>query len=285
MGFLGLCSKDPYVDYLTEVFGCNIIRVPEERYRPLTVIAAREKHISFRGKVTPIIKGDIVVPQSLIANSQMPDLSGRKSRSVKTSFGLKILDGFLKGLGIPGGSIKTCFQGVSMLSFTFQDINRLWIDINSFGRIIRNHKIDMDSPAASIFFGDNPYAFLLLDSVITSSKFTVSVDRAESSDFKFDIEGIKNIVGGINASVGVATSSGFDLTFDGTKQLAFAFSCVRFSLTGDGAIGQILPEEGNLVMNYVGLSTDLLSEEEKPAIVHSPDRVLLTAEPSMVDIE
>jgi len=285
MGFPGLCSKDPYVSYLTEVFGCNIIRVPEERYRPLTVIAARGKHLSFRGNVSPIIKNDIAIPQGLIANSQMPDLSGRKSRSVKTSFGLKILDGFLKGLGIPGGSIKNSFQGASMLSFTFQDIKRMWIDINSFGRIIRNHKIDLASPAAAIFFGENPYAFLLLDSVITSSKFTVSVDRADSTDFKFDIEGIKNIVGGISASIDVSTTSGFDLTFNGNKQLAFAFSCVRFSLTDDGTIGQILPEEGKMVMNYAHLSTDLLSEEERPAIVHSPDRVLLTEEPSMVNIE
>ena len=46
MAFLDLCY-DPLVKALQEVFGTTIVRVPEERVRPLTVVASDGRRSSF----------------------------------------------------------------------------------------------------------------------------------------------------------------------------------------------------------------------------------------------
>src|SRR5436189_4508932 len=57
LGFLGLCSGDPVVDTLRDVFDANILRIPEERFQPLTVLAAHGETVSFRGALAPLIAG------------------------------------------------------------------------------------------------------------------------------------------------------------------------------------------------------------------------------------
>lgn len=285
MGSLRLCNNDPLIKTLRDVFGTNIIRVPEERYKPLTVLAAHNNHASFRGKLSPLLLDNFTFPESILAESQMPDLSGKRSQSVNVKLGLKILDGYLKGLGIPGASLDSSFNGASEVSYTFQNVRRSWIDINAVGHLLSGKKIDSKNPAASIFFGEDAYPFLLLDSVITSSDFTISVDRTASSNFSFDLPIIKNVIENANVEVNVSTTSGYDLTFQGNKQLAFAFSCVRLTIEKDGTIGGILPTGSDLVVNYMRLSTDLLSDDKELPVLYSPDRVLLNADPAMVEFD
>jgi hypothetical protein len=42
MATLGLCGDDRVVATLRELFGANIVPVPDMRYRPLTVLAAQD---------------------------------------------------------------------------------------------------------------------------------------------------------------------------------------------------------------------------------------------------
>ena len=53
---------------------------------------------------------------------------------------------------------------------------------------------------------------------------------------------IQTIVSQANADVKVSTTSGYDLVFRGNKLLAFAFSCVRLYLNGNGTIAAMPPE-------------------------------------------
>lgn len=281
MGFLGLCEGDPLVTTLRDVFGQNIIKVPEERYRPLTVLAAYDGRISFRGSLPPIVLGDppLAFDPSLFASSPMGNLSGKRTRSVNLDLGLKILEGFLSGLGVPSAGIESTFSGVTKVSYTFGDVYRLWVDINSVGRMLKGRSVDKKNPAAAIFFGDDAYSFLVLDSVVTSSDFTISVDRVSSENFKLNVPAIQEIVGDAKAGVSVSSSTGLDLTFKGSKQLAFAFSCIRFVVSPDGAIGALVPDE-HLITAY-GLRKPIPKQQ---TFLYSPDRVLLSRSAAMIEI-
>src|SRR5205085_4284329 len=195
MAFLGLCP-DPLTTTLREVFGANIMRVPEERIQPLSVIASQDARSKFRGALAPFVSGQpqlVFNPADLI-NSQMADVSGRRSRKVSLELGLQILEGFLQGFGIPSAGVSAKLKGALEVSFSFKNVGRCYVDNNWLGRILAGRVIDKENPAAEIFFREDAYSFLVIDSVITSSDFSISVERTESQGFNFDIPAIQTLV-------------------------------------------------------------------------------------------
>src|SRR5262245_58482552 len=104
MPFFGLCQNDELLKTLLEVFEANIMSVPEERVRPLKVLARLHDKLTFIGELTSLLKGkqDVDVTKSV---SQVADISGKRSREVSSEIGLHILDGFLRGFGLPSAAI------------------------------------------------------------------------------------------------------------------------------------------------------------------------------------
>jgi hypothetical protein len=245
MPWLNLCPGDPLVDTLTEVFGANIVRVPEARIQPLTVAAVRDSQSSFRGALAPLLHGPAdALAAVAIGQSRMADLSGRRSRRVAVDLGLDILDGFLRGFGVSGAALRHQFDGVAEVSFTFREVHRAFVDANQLGRALRGRRIAPDNPAAAIFFGDDPYDLLLIDSAIGSREFTLQIERKQKTDFSLDVPAIQDFVAKANAQVTVESAAGRDLTFSGTEALSFAFTCLRFLLDDDGRIVALPPDTG-----------------------------------------
>jgi hypothetical protein len=241
MPWLKLCSGDELVDTLTDVFNANIVRVPEARIQPLAVVASRRGKSSFRGELPPLLASPITPPS--VQTSRMADLSGKRSRRVKLDLGLDILDGFLRGFGVPGAALRQQFEGAAEVSFTFREVERRFVDVNELGQALKNSRIAPDNPAAAIFFGYQPYDFLLVDSAITSREFTIQVEHKQNADFKLDIPAIQDLVAKASASVAVASSAGLDLSFKGPQALGFAFTCLRFALGEDGRILALPPDQ------------------------------------------
>ncbi len=270
MSFLGLCDGDPLVKTLTDVFGANIVRVPEQRVRPMTVLSSHGGKSSFRGALAPLLVG-VSSLDIAIASSRMADVSGKRSRSVSLDLGLNILDGFLKGLGIPSAGISAKLSGASEVSFTFKNVVRDFVDIGSLGRALTGLKVDRENPAAAIFFQNQGYTFLVIDSVITSSDFSIAVTRKQNSSFALDVPAIQQIVSEAKVNVQVTTTTGYDLTFQGDKHLSFAFSCVRLYLSDIGEITALPPED-----EVPALRTAFRKMEGPEHLtLYTPDRVLL----------
>jgi hypothetical protein len=274
MGALGLCGDDPVVTTLREAFGANIVRVPDERYRPLSVLAAHDQSVSFRGALAPLIKGDPpAFPEP--ATSQLPDVAGKKTKSIDLGLGLQILGGLLQGLGAGAAGLDAQFRGVRQVSYGFKDVLRLWQDLNAIGRLLEGRAIDQQNPAAALFFGPHAYTLLVIDSVITSSAFTLSAAGGSDSGFTFDVPGIAQAIGASSAGVSVSSESGKDLTFAGAKQLAFAFSCVHLEMAKSGKIGTFLPDGASR-------GVDLFARPMHGAA--AARRVLLSGAPAMIDV-
>ncbi|HET9983362.1 MAG TPA: hypothetical protein VFQ38_07235 [Longimicrobiales bacterium] len=276
---LGLCTNDPLVTTLRDVFGANIVRVPEERIRPVTVLASHGRKTAFRGALAPLLAGggpvDVPVAKSGVAN-----LSGRRSISVQLDLGLKILGGFLKALQLPAAGIDAQFEGACKVSFQFQDVKRFFVDTGVLGQRLGGRIVDRGNPATSIFFEDD-WTFLVVDSVITSSDFAIHVDEATKAGFAIDLPAVQQIVSGVNAGVQVASASGRDLAFKGDRQLTFAFTCVRLFLNADGRITAMPPADD--VPAMAAKSRRFGAAEH--VVRYTPDRILLMAEPAMVDLD
>src|SRR4051794_40580878 len=117
MGFLTLC-QDNLVTTLRDVFHANIVRTPEARIQPLAVVASTKRQSDFRGALLPLLKGRQPIHVAL-QTSRMADVSGKHSRQVSLDLGLQVLEGFLKGFGLPAAGISAKFAGASSVSFVF----------------------------------------------------------------------------------------------------------------------------------------------------------------------
>src|SRR6266576_3515499 len=98
---LQLCD-DPLIKTLRQVFGANIVKIPEERIQPLSTIVKNGSSLFYQGNLAPLLTQDVpelaAVPVKI---ARMSDVSGKRSRNVSIEIGFEILDGFLRGFGIP----------------------------------------------------------------------------------------------------------------------------------------------------------------------------------------
>jgi hypothetical protein len=151
MALIPLCTGDPLLDTLRETFAATPVRIPETRIQPLSALAATSDNASFRGQLEPLLAGrhGLEVP---VAESPMAALAGKRSRSIRWSVGLKILDGFLQGLGLPGGSLAANMRGAERVSYSFANLLRRFVDLNQLGQALSGRRIRRTNPAAAIFF-------------------------------------------------------------------------------------------------------------------------------------
>lgn len=182
MALFGLCKGDDEVlQALFRVYGANILRVPELRVKPLTIFARkRDKHV-FAGRLGPLLDGG-PLPRMPTEKSPMAEVSGKRTRKVNATTGLKILGGLLSGLGIPSAGVETCFSSARQVSFSVANANRLWIDSGLLGRNLKGRRVNPEHPSAGRYFQDQPWDLLVVESAITSDRFTITVERSRGTE-------------------------------------------------------------------------------------------------------
>lgn len=248
MGILKLCDNDPLVQTLAEVFHANIVRVPEERVRPLCVIGAHRRRLAYRGGLGDLLAGERLAElyAPVFKSAEMADVAGKRSRRVDAKLGLDIMGGFLRGFGVPAAAgIQAQFAGAAEVSFSFGKVQRQYIEPSQLGCLLAGRCLDAANPVAACFLQDDAWDCLLIDSVITSSDFSIQVERRAQQDFRLDIPAIEQVLSSAKAGMTVAGASALSLTFQGPKPLTFAFSCQRLLLDQNGKIVQMPPETRN----------------------------------------
>jgi hypothetical protein len=271
---LKLCQNDTVVNTLRSVFHANIVSIPELRVRPLVVIASSSSTTSFRGAILPMLKKPTSYSPPLVMKSTMPSLSGSKTREVDIDLGLEILGNFLKGFGIPSAGVSTAFKGATKVSFSFNKVVRNFVDINELGEHLIGSEVNSGNPGAEIFFRtDGSYRCYIVDSAITSSDFSISVEKSKDDSFKINVPTISQIVSKANVGVSVRTTSDLSISFEGQKQLGFAFSCVLANMdSGTGRVVSLDP----------GGEIPQLESVAEEIFVRTPSHVLLTRQATML---
>lgn len=261
MAIFKLCPDDELVNTLHTVFMANIVRIPEARLRPLTVIASSDEKPHFWGYLNELTESDIPDVQSYIQESPMADISGKRSKSVNADIGLQILQGFLSGFSLPSAAIAAKFSFAKKVSFSFQEVIRFYISPSQIGKLLQGHALDAGNGSNNIFLRKEAQ-LLLVDSVITSKDFSINVEMSSAKDFSLDIASIQQIVGQVKPAVQLASSSASDITFKGETPLAFAFTCLHCELD-DG--GRIILKPSSVATHF-----DVQSSSEHQLIVEEP---------------
>lgn len=275
MGFLGLCEGDPIVSTLRGVFGANIVRVPEERVKPYSVVAMRGDQLSFRGALAPLLGAAVTFDAP--AASKMADVAGKRSRKVEVKLGLEILSGFLRGFGVPAPGVVAHLANASTVSFAFRNVERQYVDVNVLGQRLGGARLDFANAASAIF--RQGWTALVIDSVITSSDFSIALETKQGGGVALDLPAIQKVVAAAEVGVEVVSESERELVFRGPKALTFAFTCVRLFLDAEGRISALPPQTQPVFLEVAASGVDT-------SVVHvAPPRLVLGARPALVEFE
>ncbi|WP_298817288.1 gasdermin [Chloroflexus sp.] len=268
---LHLCTNDPLVSLVHDLFGANPVRVPDARIRPLSVVVHRRGRSIFRGSLLPLLtdSSPLSVQPSV---SQLIDISGRRSRRVNLELGLNILRGFLYGFGLPTATFTTSVQGATTITFSFPTAMRLAYDVNALGWALAGRAIDRTNPAAAILFEQTPYELLLIDSILTSRHLTITFSGAQGQQLNVDINALRQMLGDLGGHASINNDADLEITLASPHDLTFAFSCVRLFFNDEGYITTLPPD----------LDRRVLNSRNDVSVRYSPDRVMLSKQPGLL---
>lgn len=266
MPYLALCRDDPLLNLIHDTFGASLIRVPDSRVQPLTVVAQRGRRACFRGTLAPLVAGP-PLPELPLIHSQLADIAGRRSRWLKLDLGLALLSGLLGGLGLPAAGVGTALQGVRALAFAFPEVERTAVDINELGRTLTGRTLDSANPAAAVFLREPRHRLLVIDAVLISSGVVVHLARSRDQSLNINLAGLEALTSGVSGRIGLRPGSSDQLLIEGARGVPFAFSCVRLDFDADGRIGGMPPDTGRRTLGDDDYGLVPARLDEQPGLV------------------
>lgn len=229
-----LCKDDPVLKLIRTSFNANPIRVPEERIQPLVMFGISGDKNIYLGSVVNVLLGEDK-PTIEIFKSQLPNVSSARTKSVSADVGVKIMDGFLEGLGSNSAGLSDTFKTAKKVSFTFQNVIRNYVDVAAAMKVLGRHKVDTANAVVQSFINGHMDC-VLVTGIIGSDNFTIKVEDESSHDFKLDIPKIESLISSKKNKVKVSSSGKHDISFKGDRHLAFAFEAVKLIFSDDGGL-------------------------------------------------
>lgn len=221
------CTKqDNLLKALIDTYDATPLRIPDSQTKPLDIIAYRGVKSKNRGPLGDIlVNADAILPKFKKSQQATPQFS--KTNNLTFEFGLKLLEGFLKGFNISINPLEGNINHDNELSFEFQNVKKEYVDINLLGRHLKDCRLDLENAAVSIFTRDKkPMDMYLINSVLKSNEFTVHVKKKVDDSGKIVIPMLEKITDGSIEITNVGEQS-YSMTFKHKRYLTFAFSCVE----------------------------------------------------------
>ena len=279
MAFARLCSDDPVVSELRAIFKANILRVPEERIAPLSVLCSSRDEVRFLGTVGSLLDGTpFEQPIADFKESEMASLVNRRSRSVDAEIALQVLSGFLDGMGgTLSPKLSSKLREKRTLRFHFPSVRRRYVEIARIGQLLAGRAFDRSNLLSETLL-DPRTSVRLIDSVITSSEFEIETGDGGEAGLELDAGLLKQLL--MEAKVDVVAKDANRLAFRSRRRMTFAFTCVNVGLLSTGVIRAIAPSAGRVgppqlpASTFVdqGLEAHVLLTREPELIELSPDR-------------
>lgn len=276
MAFFKLCSDDPVVSELREIFKANILRIPEERIVPLTILISSKGAVQFLGHIGTLMTGDMFeTPPADLKESNMATMANRRSRSLDSEIGLQILSGLLAGMdGNSVSGIAAHFREVKDFRFHFPIVQRRYVELARIGQLLIGRCFDRTNLLFKTLL-DPETTVRLIDSVITATDFEIEASDEGEANLKIDVPGLQLALA--ETKIGLTANDSKHLSFRSTRRLTFAFTCVTVVIAANGAIRAIAPFTGKVP------SPQLPDPRVRDRGLE--DHVLLTRAPELIDLE
>lgn len=234
-----ICAGEPYVKAVREQFGANPVAIPRAGIMPLQVLAAGASGRKSRrawGELGTILTGSPPI-HAAIPNpipEPQPEYSHMRSQSVGLRLGLRVLGALLQGFGIPISGVEAQFRRGEKVSFSFQGVDLISIDVLRLGQALEGRCIDWKNSALPI--GREGGKLLVIDSVVRSNQFSFHIDQLREVTIGLDATALQSAVAEAKFGVSLADCSRTAASFKNDNPLTFAFSCIELTVSPDGSV-------------------------------------------------
>ena len=172
-----ICDSDPLVSTVRDEFGATLLRTPDGRFQPGSVIAKSVVSATqprFWGHFVDIAPS-FVQPPTL--ETQLPQVSRASSGSMKISLGLSLLDGLLSGMGssvpIDNVDAELGFSNAKEMSLQFPAARRRYMHLAQLGAALSDCQLARHG-GTELFFED--WALILIDGVLETDQLRVETN-------------------------------------------------------------------------------------------------------------
>lgn len=277
MSFFSICQDDPLILELRDVFRMNVLRIPEERIRPLAVLSSTSRAVTFLGDISTLIEGSFDLPPNVLKESEIASLYNRRSGVIQSKMGLEVLSGLVSGLRRDGTTpdLSAAVSGEKALRFNFPKIVRRYIEVASLGSLLAKRRFDRDNLLFEALL-DPKVGLRVVDSVLTSADLEIEGGDEGGFDASVNLNSLAQSVAGGHAAA--AATSRRSVHISSSRPLSFAFTCLTIHIDRDGLIRSLSPFEGKVKapqMTDQGRGT-----EERGTDAH----VLLTSSAELIEV-
>jgi hypothetical protein len=236
---MGAC-KDPRLTFLNDL-GYNVVRLPRKGIVPLGVIGRDKKSKTWLGTIDQIWKTDLPVPAPGTPN-KVGDLEGQKTSELNLKVGLEILANALSGMfGSTVPSLSAEYKNAKTMQFVFKDVQSVGIDPFEIGNFLAQGGIKPNPFVKRFFSGEKGVEALVVTEILQAKAIGVVGKRDARTEVSVNVPSIQATVGG-KISVGVASGSQNEVTYEGPEFLAFGFKAFRITRpNGEWAVEGVGP--------------------------------------------
>jgi hypothetical protein len=217
---------DQRITYLRKL-GYNVIALPREGIKPLTVAFLHENHRLTELGCLPEIWTS-TWPEPIPAPDQnVAMIGGESTDNLKAEVGLDVLANLVQALGGNPIGIKAQYGKASTLAFHFKEVTRERITAFALGKYLTDGQLSSNDPFVKRYFHANEKIYVVTE-VLKSTGFGVTANDSSNAGLSLDLPLIRQAFSG-KGSVNVDSSSKGTVEFDGKTALPFAFIAAEIS--------------------------------------------------------
>ena len=234
MSFLKLCKGDPLVSVLKDHFDASIARIPKSSIKPNLVLGYTNGKLNTLGQLDSLFKEDLHDIPAIKVEEVTKELSGKRSGNMSSGFGIKILEGFLKGFNIPSAGLTQMLAKADDVAYSFDRIRSQYIESLKLGAVLGGQQLNTANLSLKPFLNDSKNRLFVVVRTYQSKSFNIHFDQSFESNLELNLQGLKGIMDLDNASFNLKKKEEGGLGFEGSTYKTFAFQLVELEVDEDG---------------------------------------------------
>lgn len=254
MPFFSFCRSDPLLDFIRATYGAIPLKVPDERFKPLTLIAVQDRKARYLGTLEELVTNPgWVAPKA--STAELADVSTKLSQEVGWDVAAGLLAPFLStmletDLTPIDASLKAAAKECEGVRIAIGRARRAQLNPLGLARSIgpKTHRlpsnIDHDLARAG---GASLY---IVDGVLSARELTMELGGTNASKAAATLEA--KLAAKVKADRLLRSTS--KLVISGTSRTPFAFTCLRIEVDQHRYVSQLALEEANLKLGATSIA-------------------------------
>lgn len=262
-------GESEILEYFVKKNKFHLLSIPREYASIGDIYSYNDREASEYGSLTDLLEPQFEIPQ-IRKDEVMADISGKISKGVSLSFGMKLLGGFL---GVFGGSgiisaVQAGYESKAtrFVKFSFSEITRDSVNVNLLRRKMSGHKI---ADGEEINGSDNKY--YVVTAVVKSPSVNISAEDANSRSLDVNVEAAK--MANASGKVSIENAREGEVVYKGDKSIVFGIELYQLDYDNENKSFRMHEvTKTTYVRDIENKETPIRQKVIEPAVIKDPEK-------------